>query len=213
MTGLRGAKAREGGFVLLEALVVLVLLSMTLGLLASMLNFGRRVAERGGMRDRAVSLANGSDAIAAWLASAAPIREIRQGLPGPVLFEGRSDRVSFLSVSSGETQPSGLLAITFGFSSAGTLVFDAMPMAVGERQLPDMTARQVLLDHVVSARLSYFGSPTEGAPEKWYDVWTASVRLPRLVALRAQVDLDRRVSEIDLNYRVFSTEGPERPRI
>jgi hypothetical protein len=207
MTRALRSNTRRDGFVLLEALVALVLLSLTLGLLAGMLSFGRRVTEAGRPRDRAAQFANGSDALAEWIASAVPIREIRQSMPGPVLFDGRTDQLTLVTLSTGDVQPAGLLAVTVAFSAAGAMVFDTIPVPVGARRLPEISATQVLLDHVVSARFSYYGSPAEGMPEKWYDDWTAAIRLPRLIALRAGVQLDRRVRDVDLTYRVFSTEG------
>ena len=87
---------------------------------------------------------------------------------------------------------------------AGTIVFGATPMTVGETLLPKVTARQILVARVVSARFSYFGSPAEGLPTKWYDEWTAAARLPRLVALRAGVDLGRRTESVELAFRVFA---------
>src|SRR3954465_11684034 len=117
MTGAFRSNTRNDGFVLLEALVALVLLSLTFGLLAGMLSFGQRITEAGRPRDRAAQFANGNDAMAEWIASAVPIREIRQSLPGPVLFDGRADRLSLVTLSTGDVQPGGLLAVTVAFSA------------------------------------------------------------------------------------------------
>src|SRR6478736_2947341 len=55
--------ARTGGFILLEVLVGLILLSLTLGLFALMLGFASRVAEAGRLRDRGAEIAIGAAAI------------------------------------------------------------------------------------------------------------------------------------------------------
>jgi general secretion pathway protein J len=199
------------GFVLLEALVALILISMTLALFATSLTLGRRVVETGRVHDRAADVTTGIDAMAGWIASALPLKETRQNGEAITLFEGRTNGMSFLTLSNGDAQPGGMLAVTIGFAGvgspqgAGAVVFDAVPLAVGQAAaLPTGGARgQVLFANVVSLQFSYFGSLMEGAPARWHDEWKDATHLPRLVALRAGLNKGR-PEFVDLTFRVFS---------
>ena len=206
-----GRTSREdAGFIVVEALVAMVLLVFTLGLVAALLHLGQRVADRGRGRDDLSHLATGSDALSGWLASAAAVRPVRPTGRGPVLFEGRADRLSFLTESTGDAQPPGMLAVTVGFATSGTfdragaLLFDAAPLGLGDTTLPDLPARLPLQTHVVSAQFSYFGSPGDGMPAEWRQDWTGAARLPRLVALRVQVETGQRVENLAWTYRIMS---------
>jgi hypothetical protein len=194
---------RTEGFVILEALVTLVLVALTFGLVAGVIGFGHRVSEAGRSRDRLSALAGGGSALETWLASASALRPREGEGRGPVLFEGRSDRLSVLTLHGGDPLPPGLLAVTVGFSGGrdGALLFDAAPMPPGDLRLPDMTARQTLVPHVAAARFRYFGEPIEGAPPRWHDEWTAATRLPRLIELRLNLDLGHRVEPVTLAFR------------
>jgi hypothetical protein len=206
----RGSGA--GGFVLLEALVALILISMTLALFGASLTLGRRVVESGRVHDRAADVTTGLDAMAGWIASALPLKETRQNGEAITLFEGRMNGMSFLTLSNGDAQPGGMLAVTIGFagpgSSRGTgvAVFDAVPLAVGQAAALSTGGAQgqVLFANVVSLQFSYFGSLMEGTPARWHDEWKDATRLPRLVALRAGLNTKGRLEFVDLTFRIFS---------
>ncbi|MER2263866.1 hypothetical protein [Methylobacterium oxalidis] len=199
---------KEAGFALAEALVALLLLALTLGLAAGVFSFGRRISQAGHGRDVLAHTVAGSGALGGWLAAAAPIRTVTPAGPGPVLFEGRPDRLTFVTASRGDAQPAGLLAVTVGFNGrdrggrTGSILFDVTPLAFGEALLPDQVARETLIAHVAGARFSYFGALTEGRPAAWHDDWTDATRLPQLVQLRANLDLGGRVEPLDLSFRV-----------
>ena len=197
------ASDRVQGFVLLDALLALVLVALTFGLVAGIVGFGHRVVEAGRTRDRIADLAGGGRALAEWIGDASALRPRVGERPGPVLFEGRSDRLSFVTLNTGDALPAGLLAVTVGHAG-GTqagLLFEALPMALGESELPDMTARQLLVSHVLAARFRYFGVLTEGGAAGWHDEWTGVARLPLLVALRLELDLGRRTEPLALSFR------------
>src|SRR6478609_1277300 len=80
--------ARTGGFILLEVLVGLILLSLTLGLFALTLGFASRIAEAGRLRDRGAEIAVGAAAISGWLAGALPLIQPRATERPLVMFEG-----------------------------------------------------------------------------------------------------------------------------
>ncbi len=205
MSGHEATAPEDGdqGFVILEALVTLVLVALTFGLVAGMVGFGHRLSEAGTSRDRLSALATGGAALEGWLAAASAARPRIDEERGPVLFEGRPDRLSLLTLNAGDPLPPGLLAVTVGFAGGrdGALLFDATPLAPGDLRLPDMTARQALVSHVTAARFRYFGVPTESAAPRWYDEWTAASRLPRLVELRLTLDLGHRIEPVTLAFR------------
>jgi hypothetical protein len=194
--------------VLVEGLVALVLLALTLGLLAGMVSFGRRVAEAGRGRDQVAQLANGVEVLGQWLAAAAPVTSRTQVGPGPVLFSGTSNRLTFVTLSKGDVQPAGLLAIAVASAPRGRngqrggLMFATSAVELGAQELPDLTPREVLIDHLTTARFSYFGSRVEGEPMRWYDEWNEAARLPRLVALRAGLQ-DAGTPPLDLTFRLY----------
>lgn len=206
----RGAQsgARTGGFVLLEVLVGLVLLSLTLGLFALMLGFASRVAEAGRLRDRGAEIAIGAAAISGWLAGALPLVQPRATERPLVMFEGLNDRVSFVTLSNGDAQAGGILAITIaretsGAQGAGALVFNSSLMSIGAAALPVQNGGEVLARGVSSAAFSYFGSLEERSPERWHDEWRNSERLPRLVNLRVRVIVARRLEDFELNFPII----------
>lgn len=194
---------RIQGFVILEALVTLVLVALIFGLVAGVVGVGRRVSEAGRSRDRLSALAGGAAALETWLASASALRPRTGEERGPVLFEGRSDRFSVLTLNSGDPLPPGLLAVTVGFAGGrgGALLFDATPTPPGDLRLPDVTARQALVSHVASARFRYFGARTEGVPPRWHDEWTDATRLPGLVELQLFLDFGHRIEPVRLAFR------------
>ncbi|WP_310353503.1 hypothetical protein [Methylobacterium sp. BE186] len=200
--------ARMSGFVIAEALVALLLLALTLGLSAGMFGFARRLSQAGHGRDVLAQTVAGGGALGGWLAAAAPIRPATPAGPGPVLFEGRPDRLTFVTASRGDVQPAGLLAVTVGFNGrdrgapTGSILFDVAPLPVGASLLPDQVARQTLIARVAGARFGYFGALGEGRPAAWHDAWTDATRLPQLVRLRAEIDLGGRVEPLDLSFRV-----------
>jgi general secretion pathway protein J len=210
MTG-RGPARDAAGFVIVEALVALILISMTLALFATTLTFARRVADAGGLRERLADAATGVDAMAGLLAGALPVREPTPTGQTRVLFEGRPDALSFVTLSSGETQAGGMLAVTIGFAagrqrSGPGVFFSSSP--IGLTTPPSLTPAgiplQPLSRKMMPLQFSYFGSPVEGRPVRWHDEWANATRLPRLVGLRAGLDRNGRMEIVDLRFPVFS---------
>ncbi|GAU80523.1 hypothetical protein [Bosea sp. BIWAKO-01] len=200
---------RTGGFILLEVLVGLILLSLTLGLFALTLSFASKVAEAGRLRDRGAEIAVGAAAISGWLAGALPLVQPRATERPLVMFEGLADRVSFVTLSNGDAQPGGILAITIasentGTQGAGALVFGSSLMSIGAAALSAQNTGEVLARGVASATFSYFGAREEGAPGRWHDEWRNSERLPRLVSLRVRVIVERRFEEFELNFPIIT---------
>lgn len=200
---------RTGGFVLVEALVALILISLILSLFALTLTFGRRIADAGRMRDRMTEVATGTAVLSGWLARARPITQPRPEGEPRILFEGLASRLSFTTLSNGDTQPGGILAVTINFEESGaqntgTIIFDTSLVPVGTASLPVPNTGEILMRYVTSAKFSYFGSLQEGDPARWHDEWRDAPRLPRLIALRTNVRLNQRLETFDVTFRTFS---------
>jgi len=192
-----------GGFVLMEALVALILLALMLGLFATTLGFGRRVASAGVARDQMAEVATGTEALAKWLSGAVPARNVIVDGFSPVQFEGYADGLSFKTLSNGDVLAGGLLAVTVA-ARGNIIAFEAAPLPVGRDRPAARGEPQVLLDRIASARFSYYGSPRSGDPLQWYDEWRNAEHMPRLVGMRANVLLHGRTTTMDFLFRVMS---------
>jgi general secretion pathway protein J len=197
-----GTRSSHAGFVLVEGLVTLMLVTMTVSLFATMLTFGRRVADAGRLRQHLVDMATGTDALTGWLAGAVALREAARP-DAKVLFDGGGKRLSFVAASQGDVQRGGLMGVTVAFEG-GALVFDVAPIALGSVSLPNPGPRHALWRDVTSLTFSYFGSPAEGVPARWQDEWRDAARLPRLVAVRAALAMENRVERVSLTFRIVS---------
>lgn len=206
MTRGRPNPAHASGFVLAEALVALVLLGLTTALVVTGLAFGRRVNDAGRDRERLAQAASGFDSLADWLVRASPLVEISPLGEPLAIFDGTPKVLTFLTVNRGDALPGGLVAVRVMLHD-GRLLFEARTVPAGSAAGAPVTAPVTLTTLVAGvdrASFLYFGSPSEGRPVQWYDEWQAAARLPRLVALRARVYLQRAPEEIDLTFRVRS---------
>jgi hypothetical protein len=202
----RPSAERERGFILLEALVALILMTMTLLLFSGSLDFGRRSLQAGRTLDQFIESQAGLDALSAWLEMAIPITQPGADKPGQVLFDGRPNRLSFTTLSNGDLLPGGILWLALAVERSGrtnALVFESASLSPG-RHAPagDSGQGQVLLRHVRDFELAYFGSRADGQPAAWYSEWRDADRLPRLVGLRATIDLGARTRRIDSVFSV-----------
>ncbi len=199
----------QSGFVLAEALLCVILIALTVALVATTLTFGRRVADAGRGRERIAQMSTGVQALTGWLARAVSVQQIGAGGGRRVLFEGQAGRLSFLTLSQGDAQPGGILAVTVTFAGhatggTGALVFVAAPVPVGTLSPSAGLGEQVLIGHVVTGQFRYFGAPADGGAPQWLDRWTQASRLPDLVALHATLALGPRHETVDLTFRVFA---------
>jgi hypothetical protein len=206
VTQTNGARA---GFILLEAVVSLILLSMILTLFVSTLTFARRISNAGSARDGVLEISAGMNSISRWLMGALPARETEAGGEKHVRFDGDGSQLSFVTLGNGETQPGGMLAVTIAFtaperSKPGAIVFASAPVKTGAIPKAPADEHQILVGNVMGVRFSYFGSPREEAPTTWYSEWRDASRLPAVVALRASIELNGRAEAIDFAFRIVS---------
>jgi hypothetical protein len=108
-------------------------------------------------------------------------------------FEGRTDTVTFVTMSEATAFPGGLTRVRLswqdrpprpGYPAAlvlRTAVFRANPRLVFESE------PVVLFRDVVGFSLQYFGAPGLGEPPQWLSEWVGRDRIP--LAVLVQVDL------------------------
>jgi hypothetical protein len=199
------------GFVLIEALLALVLLSFVLALFGTALHFGQRVLEAGRARDEVARFATGIDAMSRLLGRAMPVLErTTSGSQPVVLFEGQPNRVAFVTLSQGEVQAGGLLATVIAFEGSsrpnqlGSVALGTLPLRLGERLSLANVAEgtDILVPNVRSVELSYFGSKADGQPAVWHGTWAGASVLPQLVAMRTRLRLNRQDHTIEFTFRL-----------
>jgi general secretion pathway protein J len=200
--------SRSGGYVLVEALAALMLIALTLATLSSAMSFGRRVVSAGKAPEAIVSFAAGTDAISNWLAGALPVRERRSGTEGSVLFRGGPAEISFVTLSNGDVQPGGMLAIRLAHyrGRGGMVVFAALPLRPGFPKLhPDPISSDLpLLRGVDEVRFSYFGSLNAEDPPAWHEWWSDALNLPLVVRMRGAVTFNQQREAVDLLFRIHA---------
>jgi general secretion pathway protein J len=210
MRGNRRHTGTNDGFILLEALVSIILLSMVLVLFATTLTFARRVAAAGNGRDSISETSMGVNTISQWLASAVPARDIGSGGEGAARFDGRGSQLSFVTLSNGDTQPGGMLAVTVSLvppirGQLGALAFSSSPVKIGASPVAlPVEQHQVLIGNVSGAEFRYFGAPNEGNIPAWHRAWANAARLPIAVGLRVATENKGRTEHFDLTFRIVS---------
>ena len=180
------------GFTLVELLVGLSLLSLLTLLLFGGFRFGLRAWEVGSAR------LEGTDAVAA--AQSLLRREFSEAQPvlvgtptetTPVLFSGAADRLTFVAPLPAHRGTGGFHIFELALRPAGAttstndLLLRWHPYRADDTA-PDFDPKDesVVLSDVDAINLSYFGSPTQGAPAHWLELWDGRLGLPKLVRLQ-----------------------------
>lgn len=207
----RPGRRRENGFILVEALVALILLSIMLVLFGSALQLGQRVVEAGRTRDQLAAVAAGVDAMSRMLAGAMPVLDRTNEEEPVVLFEGQPNRIAFVTISEGETHTGGLVAAVIRFNAAagansGAVDVGTALIPVGDRLslATEVSGQEILIRRVRDLEFSYFGAQAKGQPATWHNAWTGATLLPQLVSLRARVLLQRREELLEFTFRVYN---------
>lgn len=192
-------RRREAGFVLVEALAALVLVTATLVVGAAAIDVLRRVEAGGRARAAAIADARGAEALAALLAAAHPSRAILPGGLGPAAFEGDATRLAFVAIGDGMRRPAGRFAVDVALVAGprGGVLVRTAPIGPG---LPaPASPPERLVPGFVAARFAYMGE--DGA---WRTEWRGQADPPRAVRLEAVTD---RPPPSDRIVRLFPIEA------
>lgn len=200
------AKTRgEQGFVLLEVIVTVAMIAVLVSLVTAYIGFGVRLMSAGRAQDDRTRIVRASETLNVWFASAMPVRN-RDRTRRTVLFEGQRDALAFVSLWTGMGQPEGATVVTIRHLAAregpGALGFSLSLLDAGADVLPDLPARDMLLKPVRGARFSYFGSRDGRERPAWFESWSDSMLLPRLVSVKLEVQIGSHLETMDLVYRL-----------
>ena len=189
---MRRARRAGAGFTLVELLVALTLLGLLSGLVFGGFRFGVRAWERVDAHvDHASEIQWAQAFLRRRLSEAAPVRPATKQRNRPVLFEGTSTTLAFVTVLAVHGEVGGHSVLKLDLrrrDGAGALIlgwaphrFDAEDLDVQELD------ERVLIDGVERVEFAYFGrADPEQARPGWRDEWRDAERLPRLVRIRLE---------------------------
>jgi general secretion pathway protein J len=180
--------ADDAGFTLVEMLVAVTLLGLAGAMIVEGLAVGQHL-----WRTETVLATQGEAVEAAQtllrdrIERLRPITRFQEGKPHADL-DGEADTFDFLALAPDAERPASLRRYDLSMSDDGDLVLDAAPWRGGDER------RQVLLHHVESLELAYFGATREDPQPQWRPSWSGQTEPPRLVRVRLTFgDADRRV--------------------
>jgi len=176
----------QRGFTLIELLVGLTLLGFIMIAVTGGLRIGLIGAERVTERAAETDVMRGVHAfLRDRLQAARPVRWRLEDGRNVVAFDGRQDRLSFVTDMPNYPDTGGLTKLTLRHRD-GTLVL-ARELTEGRTPgFEDPTATDVIAPGISALRFAYYGvSGGRGAPS-WHDVWSDTRRLP--VLIRVEID-------------------------
>ena len=192
---------QEDGFTLLELLTSLAILAMIATFCLAGINLAQRawVQTRNGDTQGRIDagLARLSDFIAKIEPEA--VLDPARGIAA-LAFQGRGDRISFVTLSEGYALEGGLVhasiskidqsAAIKGESGPGYKL--VLNTAVFRPDGNDGVANDpvMLLDGVLAFKARYFGSVTPRSGAAWHDQWLGRDQLPNLIAIDLDLAVD-----------------------
>jgi general secretion pathway protein J len=182
---------RSGGFTLVELLVAITLFALLAVALFGGLRFGMRATEAGTARlDWSAEIAAAAGFLRSELADAQPLDKTDDDGNKVVAFEGESDSIEFVASTPAPLAEGGWhvvhLALEPGPGGGRLVVRARLVRADGGEATEGPAARSVLLEHVSSLDIAYFGALAEGDTPDWHDRWEDAAQLPALVRLRIE---------------------------
>jgi general secretion pathway protein J len=191
----RAARRRQGeqGVTLIELLLALAILAVLTGFLAGGLSIGRRAFDA----DRTGEISGETDAaiqaITSLIASALPVQASTANPKSGVMFDGRQEALSFVSLSEGRSLRGGPHTVRLRRSGVDLVVdvIGSTPDPAGSAAGPVPT-RVVVLSGVRDIRFGYFGRVNPAGLPGWQPQWFGAERLPALVSIQIDFEDARR---------------------
>lgn len=194
----------QGGFTLLELLVVIVLLGFLTTMLLAAFRLGTRHVDRQNVRiERAARIPAVESFLRAQLADAQPILDPLSPQKN-ILFEGRPDGLDFIGLAPESLAQGGLLLFTLERNrrSADQLRLRwrlfGVPEFVPERDIHDT----ILLDGVAGLAFRYYGVIPPDTLPAWHEAWVAMDYLPSLIRLDVGFRDGTRMPELTVATRI-----------
>jgi general secretion pathway protein J len=201
------APRRSRGFTLLEALLSIALMSLIVGTIAGGFRLGKRVWETGRDYEGVQEVEEAAGALQTILSRAFPILlDKRDGAPS-VAFEGRPDRIRFVTTSDGGADWGGLALTEITASGedidvrSGVLRQEAWFGGAG-----GPTRSATALRGVADFELSYFGAAEPNAAPAWTKIWVERVSAPKLVSVRLTARRNGKL--VDASFIVRLRQNP-----
>ena len=189
-----GSQDNQAGFTLVELLVALALTAAIASFIIGGFHLVRRTSAITYDRESADEVEAAATQLRGLLARTMPVTTIDEvDRSARLLFEGRTDTVTFVTLSEATAFQGGLMRVRLSSQDRSprpghptalvlrTAVFRADPRWVFERE------PVVLFRDVVGFSLRYFGAPGLGKPPQWDSEWVGRDRMP--LAMLVQVDL------------------------
>ena len=185
------------GFTLIEVLVGLVLLSLVMGILAQGLRDARNVLAYVERSNAAIAIVPGQDYLRSVFAQAIPPGQSIVSVTGTRGLQGEatSVRVNTLHALRGQIEGAYHVDVFLEPMNGTGSAFNLVAVQTPVRPPPDEgsnldipSQRLTIASNVVSAAFGYYGT-RDGEPDdwQWFQSWSSTERLPRLV--RADVTL------------------------
>jgi len=198
---------RARGFTLIEVLLSVALMSLIVGTIAGGFRLGKRVWETGRDYEGVQEVEEAAGALEAILSRAFPILlNKRDGAP-TVAFDGRPDRIRFVTTSDGGADWGGLALTEISASGddidvrSGVLRQEAWFGGAG-----GPTRAATALRGVATFELSYFGSPEPNATPAWTKSWVERITAPKLVSVRLTARRNGKL--VDASFVVRIRQNP-----
>lgn len=173
----------DAGFTLLELLVAITLLSLLSLALLGGLRLGARVWERSDQHNLKGSELRLSEAeLRKHIERAWPFFDTSNPITPHASFEGRADRLAFLTSAPDIAPYGGYMRIQFALEQQSG-VFQLVQYMEPELSEDGTARRRVLAKGLTALRFSYFGREARNRPASWHDEWKGRTMLPELVRI------------------------------
>jgi general secretion pathway protein J len=178
--------ARNEGFALVEALASLVIVGMIGLMIVDGIGTGHRVWERIDTREARGELIDSVQTLLRDRIEQAYSATLYDRNPPDIDFTGDTGRMEFLSNPPQSERPGPLRRYALTLNANGQLELSS----VSDAAPPNYPKTgQVLLDRVQAVEFSYFGRPSGGGGERfWQTEWVQQDRLPELVRIRVRFE-------------------------
>jgi prepilin-type N-terminal cleavage/methylation domain-containing protein len=175
------ANPPDAGFTLIEALVVLTITALAIALVPATVSLGQRALQVAANLEYTTSDHRAQGALTGRIEAARPIFQTDAAGLSTLVFEGRPDRMRFVTEFSDGPAGGGLYVADLGLdASNATLVLSLTPYPNRANAMPSTQTR---LQPAALLSLRYFGLDAETGNRTWQSSWTAKNKLPDMIEL------------------------------